>query len=150
MLFKQAALGDERAFMTVKNSDATSITTGYGVMLNLNSASFDGTQALMSVQGVVSTQGFLGIAVKDIAVNAYGLVQIFGNCASVLLSNLGTSITIAAGNPLIPGGIAGGLFSAVPAYATSGFNWVIASNTPSNTLSIAAPIYCSGFVRCLK
>ena len=43
MLFKQAALGDERAFMTIKNADATSITTGYGVMLNVSAASLTGT-----------------------------------------------------------------------------------------------------------
>jgi hypothetical protein len=150
MLLKQAALGDERAFMTVKNSDATSITTGYGVMLNLNNASFDGTQALMSVSGVGSSVAFLGIAVKDIPVNGYGLVQIFGSCASVLLSNRGTSVTIASGDPLCPSPLAGALSSVVPSYAASGFNWVIASAVPSNTLSIAAPLYCSGFVRCLK
>jgi len=150
MLFKQASQGDERAYMTVKNSDASSITTGMGVMINLNAASFDGTQSLMAITGVTSSQGFLGIATKDIAANAYGLVQIFGNCASVLLSNFGTSITIAAGNPLIPSALAGALASAIPAYATSGFNWVIASNTPANTLSTAAPLYCSGFIRCIK
>jgi hypothetical protein len=150
MLFKQAALGDERAFMTIKNSDATSITTGYGVMLNLNAASFDGTNALLSRGAVGSTVAFLGIAVRDIPINGYGLIQIFGACASVLLSNMGTSITIATGDPLVPTLAPGALGSAIPVYANSGWNWVIASAVPSNTLSIAAPLYCSGFVRCLK
>lgn len=150
MLFKQAALGDERAFMTIKNADATSITTGYGVMLNVSAASFDGNQYLLAKSGVGSSVGFMGIAVKDIAVNAYGLIQIFGACASVALSNVGTSITIATGDPLVPTPAAGLLSSTIPSYAASGFNWVIASSVPSNTLSIAAPLYCSGFVRCLK
>ena len=150
MLFKAAALGDERAFITIKNGDATTITTGYGVMLNVSAASFDGTQHLLSVSGVASTVGFLGVATKDIAVNAYGLVQIFGNCASVALSNVGTSITIAAGNPLVPSPAAGLLSSAVASYAASGFNWIFASNSPSNTLSIAAPLYCSGYIKCIK
>ena len=150
MFFKQVAQGDERGFMTIKNGDATTITTGYSVMLNLTAASFDGSQHCMCTNTATQAQAFDGIAVKDIAVNAYGLVQIFGNCASVYLSNMGTSITIASGNPLIPSGLAGALFSGAPSYASSGFNWVFASNTPSNTLSIAAPLYCSGFVKCLK
>ncbi len=150
MLFKQASQGDERAFITVKNGDASSITTGYGVMLNLSSASFDGILTLMSKSGVGSSPGFLGVATKDIAQNAYGLVQIYGICASVAISNVGTSITIASGDPLVPSPAAGLLSSAVPSYAASGFNWVIASSVPSNTLSITAPLYCSGFVRCLK
>ena len=150
MFFKQVAQGDERGFVTIKNGDATTITTGYGVMMNVSAASFDGTQHLMSVSGVASTVGFLGVAVKDIAVNAYGLVQIFGNCNSVALSNVGTSITIAVGNPLGPTPAAGLLSSITPAYAASGFNWIFASNTPSNTLSIAAPLYCSGYIKCIK
>jgi len=150
MLFKQASQGDERAFITVKNADATSITTGYGVMLNISAASFDGVQCLLSKSGVGSSVGFLGIAVKDIAANAYGLVQIYGICASVALSNAPTSITIASGDPLVPSPAGGLLSSTIPSYAASGFNWVIASAVPSNTLSIAAPLYCSGFVRCLK
>lgn len=152
MLFKQAALGDERAFMTVKNVEASSITTGYGVMLAIGTgASFDGTQAVMSIStGTASLPGFVGISVKDIPSNQYGLVQIFGNCASVLISNVGTSITIGCGNPLIPSPLAGALSSAAPTYAASGFNWVIASNTPTNTLSVAAPLYISGFIRCIK
>lgn len=150
MLFKQSAQGDERAFITIKNGDATSITTGYGVMMNLSAASFDGTQCLLSKSGVGSSVGFIGIAVKDIAANAYGLIQIYGICASVALSNVGTSVTIASGDPLVPTPAGGLLSSAVPSYAASGFNWVIASAVPSNTLSIAAPLYCSGFVHCLK
>jgi hypothetical protein len=153
MLFKQAALGDERAFMTVKNVEASSITLGYAVAICVaTTASFDGTNAVMTATGsAASLPGFIGIATQTIPSNQYGLIQIFGACASVLLSNVATSVTIAAGNPLIPTALPGGLSSGAPTYAASGFNWVIASGPYlSNTLSFAAPFYCSGFIRCIK
>ena len=151
MLFKQSARGDERAFITVKSVEATSITMGMGVALIIGTtASFDGTSAVRTASGTAANlPGFLGVAVQDIASNAFGLVQIFGNCASVLLSNVATSITIATGDPLIPAPGSGMFSSAVPSYAASGFGWVIASNVPANTLSVAAPLYCSGFVRAI-
>lgn len=149
MLFKHSARGDERAFMTVKNVEATSITLGMGVALCIGTtASFDGTSSVRPASGTAANlPGFLGVAVQDIASNAFGLVQIFGACASVLLSNVGTSVTIASGDPLIPSPAAGLFSSAVPSYAASGFGWVIASQAPANTLSVASPLYCSGFVR---
>jgi hypothetical protein len=152
MLFKGGALGDERAFMSVKNVEATSITTGMGVALRIGTAaSFDGTSAVRAASGTAADlPGFLGISVRDIPSNQYGLVQIFGNCVSVLISNQTTSITINSGDPLIPSPTAGALASGVPTYAASGFNWVICSNPPTNTTSQAAPLYASGFVRCMK
>lgn len=152
MLFKQAAYGDERAFLTGKNVEASSITTGMGVALRIGTtASFDGTSIVRAASGTAGDlPGFLGISVRDIPSNAYGLIQNFGNTASVFLSVMGTSITITAGDPLIPGAVAGSLFSGVPTYAASGFSWVIASNPPTATLSQASPLYCSGFVRALK
>lgn len=153
MILKMAARGDERVFVNVKNVEATSITTGMGVALRVGTtASFDGTSSVRAIGGnAADLPGFLGIATQDIASNAFGLVQIYGNVGSVLLSVTTTSITITAGDPLIPGAVAGTLFSGVPTYATSGFNWVIASNPPTTTLSQAAgSIYCSGFVRCIK
>ena len=151
MLWKHSARGDEKAFMTVRCVNASSITLGSGVTIKVaTGASFDGTQAVLSDSaGGADLTGFVGIAVQDIAVNAYGLVQTFGFCASVLLSNVGTSITIAFGNPLIPSPLAGALSSAAPTYAASGFGYVIASNVPANTLSVAAPLYASGYVRCV-
>lgn len=151
MLFKQAALGDERGFMTIKNVEATSITTGMFVALRLTAASFDGTSAVRAASGTAGDlPGFVGIAVKDIPSNAYGLVQCYGNTASVFLSVVNTSITFTAGDPLIPGAAAGGAASGAPTYANSGFCWVICSNPPTATLSQAAPLYSSGFVRALK
>lgn len=151
MLFKGAALGDERAFMTVKNVEATSITTGMGVAIRIGTtASFDGTQAVRAASGNAGDlPGFLGVAVRDIPSNAFGLVQIFGSVASVYLSVVATSITITAGDPLVPGAAAGGFASLAPTYASSGFGYVLASNAPTITLSNAAPLYCSGFVRAI-
>jgi hypothetical protein len=150
MLFKQASAGDERVFITVKNIDTTSITTGNGVMLGTLAASFDGIGALNSISTNATPWAWVGVAVKDIATNAFGLVQTYGNCLSVLLSELNTSITIGSGNPLIPSAKSGAFASLAPTFANSGFNYILASNTPSNTLSQAAPIYASGFIRCLK
>lgn len=151
MLFKQAARGDERAFVTVKNVEASSITTGYSCGIKIaTSASFDGTSAVMMRTGTAGDlPGFLGVAVQDIASNAFGLIQTFGNVLSVLLSNVGTSVTINFGDPLIPSPLAGAFSSAVPSYAASGFGWVFASNPPTNTLSQASPLYCSGFIRAI-
>jgi hypothetical protein len=154
MLFKQASAGDERVFVTVKNLDAASITTGNAVMLAIGTgASFDGIQAVNAIStGAQSLYGFLGIAVKDIAVNAFGLVQTYGNCLSVLISQMYTSITIGAGNPLTPSSLIGALSSVTGAatMAASAFGFIIASNPPTNTLSQAGPLYASGFIRCIK
>lgn len=154
MLFKQASGGDERVFVTAKNVDASSITQGYGVMYAVGTgASFDGIQAVNVIStGAQSLYGFLGVAVNNIAVNAFGLVQTYGNCLSVLYSNVGTSITIGAGNPMTPSSLLGA-FSTVTGAATmasSAFGFIIASNPPANTLSQAAPLYGSGFIRALK
>ena len=154
MLFKQSSAGDEKIFVTVKNVDAASITTGNAVMFAFGTgASFDGIQAVNAIStGAQSLYGFLGIAVKDIAVNAFGLVQTYGNCASVLYSGATTSITIGAGNALTPSSLIGALSSAggVATMAGSAFGFVIASNPPANTLSVAGALYGSGFIRCIK
>lgn len=152
MLFKQAALGDEKGFITVKNQVNASITLGFGVALAISgNVSFDGTQVVLSASGTAANlPGFLGVAAATIPTTQYGLVQIYGNIASVAISNVGTSVTINTGDPLVPSPAGGLLSSAVPSYAASGFNWIIASNVPTNTLSQAAPLYISGFARCIK
>lgn len=149
MMFKQSSRGDERAFITVKNVEATSITLGMGVALCIGTAaSWDGTQSVRPASGTAANlPGFLGVAAQDIASNGFGIVQIYGACASVLLSNVATSVTIASGDPLIPSPAAGLFSSGAPTYAASGFGWVIASNVPANTISVASPLYCNGFVR---
>ena len=131
MLWKHAAFGDERAYMTVKNVEASSMTTGYLVAICVgNSASFDGTQAVMPASGTAGNlPAFVGVAFRDIASNTYGLVQTYGPCGSVAFSNQGTSITINVGDPLVPGAAKGTATSLAPTYANSGFKYILASNT---------------------
>lgn len=150
MLIQQLNRTDpEKVQVTIRNVEATSITTGMAVALCIGTAaSFDGIQSVRTASGTAANlPGFLGVALQDISSNGFGLVQMFGPVASVLLSNVGTSVTIAAGDPLIPSPAAGLFSSGAPSYAASGFGWVIASNVPANTMSVAAPLYCSGFVR---
>ncbi len=150
MLIQQLNRTDpEKVQIIVKNTETTSITNGMAVALCIGtSGSFDGIQCVKAASGVAANlPGFLGVAIQDIASQGFGLVQMFGPVASVLLSNVGPSITIAAGDPLIPSPGLGLFSSGAPTYAASGFGWVIASNVPANTLSVAAPLYCSGFVR---
>lgn len=145
MLWKHAALGDERAFGSYKNVEASSITTGYAVCLAAAAASFDGTQVALAGTAATGRQiNWIGIAKSDIAPNAYGLVQQYGLCASVFLSNAGTSITITLGDACVPGALAGGLYSAVPTWLNSGFACVIAVSTPA---AVSATGWMSGFMK---
>ena len=145
MLFKHAAQGDEKIFGTYKNVEASSLTTGYAVALAAAAASFDGTNACLAGTAATGRQiNFIGIAARDIAPNAYGIVQHFGLCASVFISNVGSSITITLGDACVPGALAGGVFSAVPTWLNSGFGVVIAVSCPA---AVSAAGYMSGFVK---
>lgn len=142
MLFKTAAYGDEKAFMTVQNVGLQSMTTGNPVVLATASASFNGTQAI--VYAGSGATGFIGVAYKDIPGNAYGLIQNLGPTASILLSNTGTSLTINVGDPLVPG--PAGFYSGAPTYANSGFKYVLASAVP---VSVSGAAYASGYIRAI-
>jgi hypothetical protein len=148
MLWKTAALGDEKGFMTIKaNPGGTqSVTTGWPVVLALGTAgaSFDGTQAVVAVPGTTLGWAWIGVAYKDLAANSYGLIQNFGPTGSILLSNSGTSLTINMGDPLVPA--PAGFYSAVVTHINSGFKYVLASNIPLTTTAVA---YASGYVRCV-
>ena len=148
MLFKQAAFGDERIFGTYQNVEASSITTGYAVALAAAAASFNGTQACLAGTAATGRQiNWIGIAAKDIAPNAYGLVQQYGLCASVYLSNAGTSVTITLGDACVPGALAGGLYSAVPTWLNSGFACVIAVSFQGSFGALSTAGYMSGFMK---
>lgn len=142
MLFKWAARGDEKAFMSIQNVSASSITTGFPVLLAAAAASFNGTQAIVGAN--TGNTGFIGIAFQDIPPNAYGLIQNLGPTASVFLSNVGTSLTINLGDPLTPG--PAGFFSANPLFNVGGLKYILATNVP---LAISAAAYCSGYVRAI-
>jgi hypothetical protein len=142
MLFKWSARGDERAYMSIQNVSASSITTGFPALLAQATASFNGTQAIVGAN--TGNAGFIGIAFYDIPPNAYGLIQNLGPVASVFLSNVGSSLTINIGDPLVPG--PAGFFSGNPLFGVSGFKYILASNVP---LATSAAAYMSGYIRAL-
>jgi hypothetical protein len=148
MLFKQAARGDERIYATYQNVEVSSLTTGYAVALaqGASGASFNGTQACLASTAAFGRQvGWIGQAAYDIAPNAYGLVQVFGPVASVFISNVGSSLTLGTGAPMVPGALAGGLFCiAAPTWATGGFAFLILSN---DLPAVSATGWASGFMR---
>lgn len=132
----------EKVFVSVWNVEGATITTGRPVSLKPAAASMDGVEAVIA-NAAGDMPGFIGVAVEDIANNDYGLVQIAGFVNSVLISNEGSSITINAGDPLVPA--AAGFASAAPTYANSGFRWVqAASNVPA---AVSAAAYVSGMIR---
>lgn len=131
----------ERVYMSIKNVEGATITTGLPVAYALGAASNDGLNAVIA-NAAADYPGFIGIALNDIPNNEYGRIQIAGFVNSVLISNVGTSITINAGDPLVAA--PGGMFSGAPTYANSGFKWVQANNVP---VAISAAAYVSGLIR---
>lgn len=130
----------ERMYRSIKNVEGATITTGLPVALALGTSN-DGVNATIA-NAAADYPGFVGIALTDIPNNEYGRIQGMGFVNSVLISNVGTSITINAGDPLVPA--PGGMASAAPTYANSGFKWVTAaSNVPA---AISAAAYVSGII----
>ncbi len=142
MMFKKLNRdGAENVYRTVLNMEGATITTGNPV--GLVHTSTDGIGAVIT-NAAADYVGFIGVAKGDIANNDYGLVQISGFVASVLLSNVGTSLTINANDPLVPG--PAGFFSGAPTYANSGLKCLYASNLP---VAISAAAYASGLIKAL-
>jgi hypothetical protein len=146
MLFKHAALGDERIFATYQNVEASSLTTGYAVAIAVASASFNGTQVCLAGTAATGRQtSWIGIAARDIAPNAYGIVQLYGPVNSVFISNVGSSLTFGVGAAMVPGALSGGLFCiAAPTWATGGFAFLVLSN---DLPAVSATGWVSGFMR---
>jgi hypothetical protein len=134
----------EKVYISVKNVEGATITLGLPVSVKPTAASMDGVSAVIA-NAAGDYPGFVGIATKNIANNDYGLVQISGYVNSVLISNVGSSITINAGDPLVPG--PAGFFSAAPTYANGGFRWVQAGSDVPAAVSAAA--YVTGVIRML-
>lgn len=144
MLFQQLNRSDaDKIYISVYNQEGATITTGNPVTL-LHTTT-DGVSGVIA-NATADLPGFVGVAKSDIANNDYGLVQIWGWVDSVLLSAEGTSVTINAKDPLVPGNAVVGFSSAVPSYAQSGFKFILASNVP---LAVSAAAYCSGLIRLL-
>lgn len=133
--------GAENVYRIVKAVEGATITTGLPV--SLVNTSTDGVNAVIS-NAAADHPGFIGVAVEDIANNQYGRVQVGGFVNSVLLSHVGSSITINAGDPLVPS--ASGFFSAAPTYAAGGFKFLSASNVP---VAVSAGAYASGLIKVL-
>lgn len=135
----------EAVYAAVTNVDADSITTGMGVAWCMGAASANGVNVVKTDQSADATSWtFMGIAVKDFAANAVGRVCVQGMVDSVYLSNVGSSVTITLNDPLVPGDQPGGLFSAAPTFANSGFKYVLAISVP---VALSANGYASGIVR---
>lgn len=130
----------EKVYIGIKNVEGATMTVGLPVAYVLGTSA-DGVNAVIA-NAAADYPGFIGVVVKNIANNDYGQVQIAGWVNSILLSNVGSSITINAADPLVPA--AAGFFSAAPAYANSGFRWIAASNVP---VAVSAAAYASGLLR---
>jgi len=151
MLIQQLNRTDaEKIQITVKNVDGGgSITTGLGVMFPSAGASIDGVSVLKATAAGV--KGFAGVATQDIAINAYGLATVWGYVNSVQISNVGTSITVTAGDTLLPGAVAGTFFSSVTAQAMSTllYKYVYAATTVPVDISNLNQSFVAGIVRAL-
>jgi len=131
----------ENVYRVIKNVEGATMTTGLPV--SLVNTSTDGVNAVIA-NAAADYVGFVGIATQDIANNDFGRVQVSGFVNSILLSHVGTSITIAMNEPLIPS--PSGFFSGAPTYANSGLKGLFASNVP---VAISAAAYASGLIKIL-
>ena len=135
--------------LAVRNVDGGgSITLGYGCGLVTSAASFSTTDAFPAVRHLIANQkNFLGVAAQNIPINGYGKVVCFGYAASVQISHVGSSITITAGDTLIPSTVAGTFFSAVTdaAMSTLLYKYVVACSTPV-AVSTQIQAFVAGFV----
>ncbi len=151
MLIQQLNRTDpERVQIMVKNVDGSgSITTGLGVMFATAGVSIDGVSSVKATAAGI--KGFCGVAIQDIGINGFGLVTAWGQVASVQISNVGSSITITAGDTLIPGAVAGTFFSSITAQAMSTllYRYVVAATTVPVDLSNLNQSFVQGVVKAL-
>lgn len=152
MLIQQLNRTDaERVQIVVKNVDGGgSITTGMGVCFAQVAASADGVSSVRQTKALQNS--FVGVAVQDIAINAFGLVTAWGFAASVLISQSVGSYTITSGDVLkTSDSTQVGAFTSVltpQALSTLLYKYVIAAGTLADTISNPRP-YISGIVRAL-
>lgn len=150
MLIQQLNRTDaERVLLQVRNVDGGgSITTGMGGALVKTAASGNGINAVRVTAALVGE--FSGVAINDIAINAYGLVTAWGYAASVAISQSVGSWTLTSGDYLRISGAAGHFTSVITAQAVSTqmYKYVIALGTLADTISNPRT-YMSGLVRAL-
>jgi len=87
---------------SIRNVDgAGSITVGRAACLAVNGSSVTvGAEAVFPAAAL--RKAFAGIAIETIAINAWGRVRSWGQVASCLVSNEGSSVTITAADACIP------------------------------------------------
>ena len=140
----------ERVQLQFKNVDGGgSITTGYGVAFPITGASIDGISVVKATAALA--RGFIGVSVQDVPINGYGLATAWGYVNSVQISNVGSSITITAGDQLLAGAVAGTFFSAITPQATSTqyYKFVMAATTVPVDLSNLNQAFVAGIVRAI-
>lgn len=142
----------ERILINVRNVDGGgSITTGMGAALVATAASGDGINAVKTTAVAGNAGNFCGVALADIAINAYGLLTSWGFAASVAISQSVGSYTITAGDILIQSATAVGTFTSVvtnAALSTAMYKYVVAVGALADTISNPRP-YMSGIVRAI-
>lgn len=156
MLVQQIIRTDaEKILINVKNTDASSLTTGYGVAFAGGDAvlavSADGVNALLlGTSANTGKQNFIGVAYRDIAANAYGLVQSWGLAASVACSfEANKTIGLLNGASLLQLSAASGLFTSTLApEAISTYLGKYILNAATTNISGGVP-YTSAFIRCI-
>ncbi len=145
MDIQQINRGDpETVRVAFKNVDGGgSITTGWGIAVVTTAASFDGVGATKYTAALSKT--FWGVSRYDVPVNGFGKAVVAGYAASIAISNVGTSITVTAGDILIPGAVAGTFFSSITNEALSSLLYRFVVNGQTQTISALA--WVQGFVR---
>jgi len=91
----------DKVFIAFRNVDGGgSITANANVCIAVDGNSVNGNNA--THPAAVSLKSWIGIADATVAINGYGRSQALGYRDSVKISNETTSITITAGDALIP------------------------------------------------
>ena len=91
MLFQRINRTDaEKVFMIVQNVSGSTATQGYNVVLDVG-ANTDGVRVTQASS--TDLQAYIGAADKDIANNAFGLVQVYGFRTDLFIhSSVGSSV----------------------------------------------------------
>lgn len=91
----------EHVDISVVNAQGATITLGYPAAFCTTANSADGANVVLPATSNVAS--FAGIALKDIANTAAGVVRAYGICNSTAIFATGTSQTVALGIVLGPG-----------------------------------------------
>lgn len=136
----------EKVYVAFRNvSGSGSITVHEPVCLAVDGNSVNGLNAVPPA--AASIKAWIGIADSTVAINGYGRAQAFGYRDSIKVSNETTSITITAGDALIP--VAGQVgLSSVGGVTLAYTNMPYAIAAETITLS-QGQVYIKGIIRAL-